>query len=60
MVNAVFAPLRQSKLIGAEVPTLDSVPPLVPHSLFDRLALGGVEAAATISRAECVVPRNPR
>jgi hypothetical protein len=36
----------------------NSQPPFVPHFLFDRVALGGVEAAATISRAERRAPQS--
>jgi len=31
-------------------------PPLIPHFLFNRLTLGGIEAAATIGGAVDAVP----
>jgi hypothetical protein len=38
--------------------TIRSQPPLIPHFLLDRLALCGIEAAATISRAERCAPQS--
>jgi hypothetical protein len=49
--------LSSSGIIGLARASISAVPSrsqpiLIPHFLFDRLALGGVEAAATFGRAE--------